>query len=394
VPIIGIKGSEMDISELVFTTLGPILYNIIFISLWILWFIYHNDEEDQRLKKGFNKYLKEDKWFYSLTIILIVIFLYFLLSYAIWHTDVDDAITSAVQAFLNGDNPYQEKIVKHITPEGPVLGFYHYFPPDLITYSLVYVIISPIFLPILDTYWFVPFHLVLLVPGFWIVRRLVNWPIHRIVPFFVLLVTPFLFTNSMLMWFFFLLGYYFYEEKSRTIIGMVFYVLAASVKYMVGFIIVFYFFQALGRINEKGIITKNWSYVWQQIFPYIVSSGVLFLISLPFGLIDVIISVFIYQGAISYRGEVAQTSGPLLIEILNLFGLNSIYLLIVGIIVILAYFSLRTHSTYEKILHFSFLAMIILPFYATELFITLPFFWWFKEGNKMINDVNKEGKSL
>jgi hypothetical protein len=384
----------MDISELIFTTLGPILYNFIFISLWILWFIYHNDEEDQRLKKVFNKYLKEDKWFYSVTIVLIAIFLYFLLTYAIWHTDVDDAITSAVQAFLNGHNPYQEKIVEHITPEGPVLGFYHYFPPDLITYSLVYVISGPIFLPILSTYWFVPFHLILLLPGFWLVRRLVNWPLQRLLPFFLLLVTPFLFTNSMLMWFFFLLGYYFYEEKKRATTGMVFYVLAASVKYMVGFIIVFYFLQALGRIKEKGVITNNWPFIWQQMIPYIVSSGVLLLISFPFGIIDVVFSVFIYQGAISFRGEVAQTSGPLLIEILNLFALKSFYLLIVGFILILAFISLRNHSTYDKILHFSFLAMIILPFYATELFITLPFFWWFKEGIYVVNEVSTEERYL
>ncbi len=384
------RWNKMEFSELIFTSLGPFLYNFVFILLWILWIYYHNEKEDQKLHTLFRKYLTDNKLLYPVTGLILIVFIYLLFSYAIINTDVDDAITSAVQAFLKGRNPYQEEVVIHITPEGPIYSFYHYFPSDLITYSLVYVISGPIFLQTLDTYWFVPFHLVLLLPGFWIVRRLVNWPLQRLLPFFLLLVTPFLFTNSMLMWFFFLLGYYFYEEKKQITMGMVFYVLAASVKYMVGFIIVFYFFQALRRIKEKGAIMDNSVFVLQQLIPYIVSSGVLFLITFPFGFFDVIMSVFIYQGALSFRSEVAQTSGPLLIEMLRILALESFYLLITGFIVILAFIYLRNHSSYEKILHFSFLAMIILPFYATELFITLPFYWWFKEGVDVINEASTE----
>ncbi|MFX1505887.1 MAG: hypothetical protein ACFFDC_07210 [Promethearchaeota archaeon] len=54
----------MDISELVFVYLGPFLYNLIFVSLWILWFMYHREEEGQGLKHYFRKYLSNDTWFY------------------------------------------------------------------------------------------------------------------------------------------------------------------------------------------------------------------------------------------------------------------------------------------------------------------------------------------
>ena len=378
----------MDIAELVFTSLGPLLYNLVFISLWISWFAFHSEEENHRLKSFFKRYLADNRLFYPITAILIVIFLYFLFSYAIANTDVDDAITSAVQAFLDGRNPYQEDVVEHHTPSGIVYGRYHYFPPDLLTYSLFYLFFGSFFYPLLNTYWFVPLHFLLLVPGYWIVTRIVDWPHLRMIPFFLLLVTPFLFTNSMLMWFFFLIGYYLFEIREQFTLGMVFYVLAASVKYMVGFIILFYFFQTLRELQKEEKLLRNWQLVRQKLAPYIISSLVLTIFSFPFGVIDVIFSVFIYQGFTPFREEVAQTAGPLLIEVLKLINLEFLYLPIAGIVTILFLVLVRKQPTFDQILHFSFLSMIILPFYATELFITLPFYWWFKEGAKSLTNGN------
>jgi len=372
----------MDIPELIFVYLGPILYNLIFISLWILWFVYHREEENQGLKRLFSKYLHNSKWFYLITGLLIVVFLYLLFSYAITNTDVDDAITSAVHAFLQGINPYQKDVVEHYINSEMVPGRYHYFPPDLLTYSLFYILVGHFFVFFFDTYWFVPLHFLLIIPSYWIITQLVEWPHHRLFPFTLLLITPFLFTNSMLMWFFFLIGYYYYEKKERHILGMVFYVLAASVKYMVGFIILFYFVRTIKELYKERGPFNIWKLVGYKLTPYIISSLVLILICLPFGLIDVIKSVFIYQGDPQYREDVAQSVGPLLIEILKSLNLISLYLPIVGVIVILALIILIKQPTYDQIIHFSFLAMIILPFYATELFITLPFFFWFKEGGE------------
>jgi hypothetical protein len=379
----------MDIPEIIFTYLAPILYNVLFLSLWILWFIFHHEKQDRRLNSWFQAYLKKNIIFYPVTAIMIVVFLYLLFGYAIANTDVDDAITTAVQEFLNGHNPYTEDVVEHhISINGTpttVLGRYHYFPPDLLTYSLFYMFIGNIFYPILETYWFVPLHFILLIPSYWIVVKIVEWPHHRRLPLFLLLVTPYLFTNSILMLFFFLLGYYLFEVKEQYSLGMVFYVLAASVKYMVGFIIVFYFVLMIRQLHMKRAFFNDWRLIAGKFAPYIISSLVLFIFCIPFGLIDVVVSVFIYQGFTSFRGEVAQSVGPLLIEILGIASLEDLlYLPLALIIVIGAFVYFRNHSDYEQILHFSFLSMMILPFYATELFITIPFYVWFKEGKKYL----------
>jgi hypothetical protein len=345
----------MDISEVVFTSLGPFLYNTLFLLLWIFWMDYHYKDENSRIKNFFRSYLSDDTKFYLFTGAVIIVFLFLLLSYAIKSTDVDDAITSGVEAFLKGKNPYQEDVVLHELPSGPVLGRYHYFPPDLLTYSLFYVLTNGFFLEYLGTYWFFPLHLLFLIPGYWIIQEIVYWPHQKLFPFFLLLVTPFLFTNSMLMWIFFLIGYYFYEEKDRKSLGMTFYVLAASVKYLVGFIIVFYFIRTFKQFLADKLSDFTPKDVFNEFSPYILGGATLTLVCIPFNLVDVIISVFFYQGDPSLRGEVAQSVGPALIELLKFMEL------------------------YEKIIHISFLSMFILPFYATELFITLPFYWWFKE---------------
>jgi hypothetical protein len=147
----------------------------------------------------------------------------------------------------------------------------------------------------------------------------------------------------------------------------------------VGFIIVFYFIRTINNIYQQKKNSISFKSLVKELSPYISGSFVLTIISLPFGLIDVIVAVFLYQGDPAYRDDVAQSVGPLLTEILKIFQLNSSYLLCAAIILIIALYIIRNHTTYEKIIHVSFLVMFILPFYGTELFITLPFYWWFKE---------------
>ncbi|MFW9854119.1 MAG: hypothetical protein ACFFFG_03635 [Candidatus Thorarchaeota archaeon] len=374
----------MNIIELPFTLFGPLFYNGIFLGLWLLWFMYNSKEDGSPLRTKFTTCLKNPLWFYLITSGFIILFLFLLLSYAIQNTDVDDAITSGVQAFLAGSNPYKEEVVEHHLPSGIIYGFYHYFPPDLLSYSIFYLLGGSLLVSILATYWFVPFHFILLIPSYWFVSRIVAWPNGRRLPFFGLLVSPFLFTNSILMLFFFLIGYYLYEIQERHNLGMTFYVLAASIKYMVGFIVLFYLIEKLRLFPKEGLSTSKWTYIRTNFGPYFLSGITLAIFSLPFGLIDVIIAVFFYQGLLSFRSEVAQSQGPLLIELIRWGTLDTLYIGIVVIILIGAFFIVRNQSTYSQILHFSFLAMIILPFYATELFITVPFYWWFKEGQDVI----------
>ncbi len=391
----------MDISELVFTSFGPILYNLIFLVLWVGWIEYHYKSERSIVRKYLKRYFQNQFLLYLLTGIIIIIIFFLLFTYANANTDVDDAITSGVEAYLAGHNPYQQDVVIHHLPSGIKYGRYHYFPPDLLIYSGFYLLLDGMltfmdaiwFVPISDgifaflgTYWFVPLHIFFLIPGYWILIKIIDWPHIKLIPFYFLMVSPFLFTNSMLMWFYFIIGYYFYEIKDNRSVGMVFYVFAASVKYLVGFIIVFYFYQSIQFIWRESKSNSFRSLVKTELSPYFLGSLALILVSLPFNIIDVIISVFLYQGDIAARGEVAQLVGPLLIEFLKLFHMESMYIVSVILILILSLIILKNHTTYEKIIHISFLSMFILPFYGTELFITLPFYWWFKEGESLYSE--------
>jgi hypothetical protein len=384
----------LNISELVFTSLGPILYNLIFLILWVSWIDYHYKGNQSKIREYFEKYFQDKLILYSVTAIILVIILFLLFTYANANTDVDDAITSGVEAYLAGHNPYQEDVVVHHLPSGITYGRYHYFPPDLLVYTAfheIFIEISKFLDPIwflsekgifdsLGTYWFAPLHFLFLIPGYWLVTQIIDWPHSKLIPLFLLMVSPFLFTNSMLMWFYFLIGYYLYEVRENKNVGMIFYIFAASVKYLVGFIIVFYLYQSVQRIWKEIRGNKDYSFIIDEISPFLIGSIALIIVSLPFNLFDVIIAVFLHQGDIVARGEVAQLTGPLLIEILKILNSESFYLLSLIFVLIVSLFILREHSTYEKIIHFSFLSMFILPFYGTELFITLPFYWWFKEG--------------
>ncbi|NHJ03088.1 MAG: hypothetical protein EAX86_13205 [Candidatus Heimdallarchaeota archaeon] len=376
----------MNISELIFTNLAPILYNLIFILLWFFWMNFHNEKKDGLSKKLFQRYLKDSKIFYTVTVVVIISFLFLLFSYAIFNTDVDDAITSGVQAFLNGQNPYIEDVVIHKTATGEIIyGTYHYFPPDLLVYAFFYLVIGNLFLPVLDTYWFVPLHLLLIIPGYILTKKIVMWPSNRLFPLFLLILTPFLFTNSILMWFYFIIGYYLYEIQEKKDLGMVFYVLAASVKYMVGFIILFYFLDLIKKYytEPKGIRD-----FYIDMRPFILGSVVLAITTIPFGLIEVIIAVFLYQGI--FRDEVAQSVGPILIELLTALNLKDIFFLIAACLSIIMLIIIRKLPKYDQIMHFSFFCMLILPFYGTELFITVPFYWWFLEGKNYLTKGTSE----
>ncbi len=394
----------MNISELVFTSLGPILYNLIFLILWGSWIDYHYKGDQSKVRIYLEKYFRDNLILYLLTAIFVIAVLFLLFTYANANTDVDDAITSGVEAYLAGHNPYQEDVVIHHLPSGVTYGRYHYFPPDLLVYSSFYVFLEGIFSLIgtifstlsplendfftfFGTYWFVPLHFLLLLPGYWLVKEIIDWPHLKLIPFFIILVIPFLFTNSMLMWFYFLIGYYCYEVKNKKNIGMIFYVFAASVKYMVGFIIVFYLYQSVQQTWRNIRVNKDYSRIISEISPFLIGTSALVIVSLPFNLVDVIIAVFLYQGDIAARGEVAQLTGPLLIEVLKILKIERFYLLSVIIILIVSLFILRRHSSYEKIIHISLLSMFILPFYGTELFITLPFYWWFKEGYQLYSKI-------
>ena len=86
-----------------------------------------------------------------------------------------------------------------------------------------------------------------------------------------------------------------------------------------------------------------------------------------------------FQLAITERSQVAGIYGPILIEAVLVFNLLDYYAIIFAIASLLSIIIALKYgkNTYEKEMILSFLFMMILPFYGTEMLIVPIFLWLF-----------------
>ncbi|MFX0061446.1 MAG: hypothetical protein ACFFC7_04605 [Candidatus Hermodarchaeota archaeon] len=356
-----------------------ILYNVGFLVLFFIWL----KKRDIKLLKFFQELDIRILWAFCLLLFLIISFISFNLP-----TDVDDAVVGGAKAFLNGHNPYMENVVPHTLPNNTdIKSVYHYFPPDLLTYAFFVFIFGFISSPILTpTIIMLLANLIILLPTYIFFDKILREKLSpkRSFPLFLVLSSPFIVNNSILMLAFFVIGYFFWNtrqtcyisKQENKILGMIFYVLSASVKYMTGILILVHFFDDLKVLFQQSTPFRG---RFLFLLPYFLASLVLASFCLPFGLFEVFKAVFLYQGDPSYRGGVAAMTGPFLIEFLVFIDASSLYIPVAAIIFVLAFsysFYNKSFSLVDKQVFLCFLAMFILPFYATELFV-IPLFLWF-----------------
>ncbi|MFX1252674.1 MAG: hypothetical protein ACFFCZ_13795 [Promethearchaeota archaeon] len=355
-----------------------ILYNVGFLALFFIWL----KKREIKLLKFFQELDIRILWTMCLLLFLIISIVSFNLP-----TDVDDAVVGGAEAFLGGHNPYIEDVVPHTLPNGTdIWSVYHYFPPDLLTYAIFTLIFGFISSPMRSTVIMLLANLIILLPTFFFVDKILRdkLPPKRSFPLFLVLSSPFIVNNSILMLAFFVVGYFFWNtretwfmsKQENKVLGMIFYVLSASVKYMTGILILVHFFDDLKLVFQQ---STHFRQRFLFLLPYFLASLVLAIFCLPFGLLEVIKAVFLYQGDPSYRGGVAAMTGPFLIEFLVFIGASSLYIPIAAIVFVLAFiysFYNKSFSLADKQVFLCFVAMFILPFYATELFV-IPLFLWF-----------------
>lgn len=303
------------------------------------------------------------------------------------NTDVDDAIEGAVIAFLDGSNPYVDKVVPHILPNGTeITSVYHYFPPDLISYSFFYLLLGN--LPLIRGFWFFLANVVLAIAGYFFMRKLILEKIVseyskdnsqkeadiRLAAVYSIFLSPFILNNAVLMLVLFLAGLNLQKIGKETV-GMIAHVLSASVKYMTGLFIVIWFIDDF----ESSLGTKDFKVIFKTFIPYIIGGTVLLILCLPFGIIETISSVFLYQGNIEQREQVAGVYGPILIEILKILSLKQlffiIFITIMIISVLLLFTAFKEKTSYEKQMILCFIAIFTLPFFGAELFLVTLFAW-------------------
>ncbi|MHA2363233.1 MAG: hypothetical protein ACXAC7_04700 [Candidatus Hodarchaeales archaeon] len=351
----------------------PIIYNLGILTLFIFWLTRNNDRNPLEgwIKRGNLKLL----WI----LFIVVLILSLVSNLTFLGSDVDDAVVSGTMAFSSGSNPYQEDVVVHFDRNGTkILGLYHYFPSDLLVYTVIYFLFGflEIFDPRLFNSWFFIGNVIFLSLGYLLTRKIVDVPDNRLFPLYGLITSFFLFTNSSLALLYFLIGFYLFKrfkdknEPYRLDFGIFSYIMSAGVKYIAGLLLVVHTLEdalTIRRLQDLRIIR-----------PYLVGSVLFFLLILPFGFFDVLKATFLYQGEISARSEVAGVYGPILVEIMLFLDIIELYtvcfFLTSGICVIIAF--RKGETTYERQMWLSYLFMFILPFYGTE-FLIIPLILWF-----------------
>ncbi len=355
-----------------------VLYNSFFLGSLIGW-IYLTRRGPLTIETMREKLRSIDaRWFYLVSFVVIVAILVYQLSFGVHNTDVDDAISSATLAFLSGKNPYAELVTKHYPPTGGIVySYYHYFPVDLLVHALIYIVVGHLFVTNFPTFWFVVGYLFLLPPTAWAFHQVIKLSPDRSILLFLILTLPFMWTNSLLTLVGFIWGLHAWEVRKQRGLGILIWIFSSSSKYITGVFVFFLFFFDLQKVflTSRGAPRRlSQSFIRENLTtlaPYVIGSMLFILTWVPFGIWEVIRGVFLYQGSLSERSQIAEIKGPLLVEVLKVIGALDFYmpvfliLLVTSIVVVSWFYKGRPM---HQFIMMSLILMLIFPFYGTELF--------------------------
>ena len=289
-------------------------------------------------------------------------------------SDVQIAMTGAIQAFLNGKNPFYYTVVPHVLlfPSGIkklVMGTYNYGPIDLLSYSIGYII----FHPFVGSPWWLYFsNLLLLVGIYLVIRSLIALPdLIKIIPFMIIF-SIFLGDNVLLMCFFLSLAWYVHLKSNyryKSVLVTFLITLGILTKLFVAFVLLGYFIYIF-RTNLKLWIINAIS---------VTITG--FLVIIPFGILNVIKSIFIFHVDLSVRANYATIQGGLTIYLM-LLHLTSLF---IPVAILLTIFFLYICNKYFEQIElkfgiFTILNLLVLPdsnyaFFIIPVFFLLLYFY-------------------
>ena len=283
-------------------------------------------------------------------------------------SDVVQAMTSGINAFFIGENPFIMNVVPHMislaSGSAIVYGTYNYGPLDLIIYGIGYLIFKGL---LGNLWWIVGFNYVLVFVIYAIFRK--TFPeIPDLIKFppFMIIMGCFLQDNVILM-IVFLAGAWWAHERltnhfkdSITIL-----LLSAGVltKMFIALVLLGYFIFVFQKEIKKWVI-------------YSLQGGSLaLLIMIPFNVLAVIHSVFFFNVNLTERAQYATIQGSIP-ALLQTVGLEDLFILIAfiltGIFVIFAW-RYSPDNLYLKIIMLSFLSLLLLP-NTVYAFFAIPFY--------------------
>lgn len=346
----------------------PLLYNVSFLAVLLVWL--NKEKLETRVKLSNVTLWGLSAIITTISIVINVLFVIYDL------TDVDNVLWTGSEAFVEGINPYTNKVVEHIHADGEVFySYYNYGPVNLIVYSLFFLLFGPLF----GKWWLFPASFVLSTACYFThgaMRRnaeeminigpelensfpLIAWNHQRDLPLFCMLFSPFLVNNSILMLLFFMIGQYFRQKDQRTL-EVIFYVLGAQVKFMTGLIVAI---MLIDQVRGRDLSPK-------ALFPYLGGILVYILGAIPFDLYGVIRGELLQQGVPSER--TGQIAGPLLVEILLFFETPDLLIPMALFIMAVSYWRTINRPLEDREIILCLISLFLLPFYGTELAI-IPF---------------------
>lgn len=300
----------------------------------------------------------------SFVFVIIALIIFVIIPFEKILVDVDDAIISAVQGFVNGINPYQHPIVTHTFQQNDVAdiftsdnsinnniyGTYNYLPLDLILYSIFYVILSPI----VGNNWF------FLTNAIVIVICIFLFKIEKKITLFKssVLFLPVIFLGGLILndiWLilFYLLFFIWYNRFKTNKFFFLGCVLLLTFGFLTKMLLIFLL----------PVFLYYYSKDWSSRIKYLSISGLCsFFIICLFDFVAVFESVFLFHSDMAIRGTVAYVGGYLAIP-LEWMGLNFLYVpLFILSFFVLLFTAPRYSSTIEgRFLYISALIILILP---------------------------------
>ena len=365
-----------------------LIYNGYFFLIIPVWFylISHKDKHE----KFRNLILNLDaKYFYSMCLAFFIPSFLFMIGYGLHYTDVDNAISSGAIEFLNGHNVYIESVVEHMPKNVQTFSIYHYFPADLLFHALIYVVLGQFIYnltPFLNTYWFAIGYLPLLPVSIYLFKQLINLPWKRSLIVYVMFFQAVYFNNAFLTVTLFMLGLYLIHYTKNYHLGIIVWIFSSSSKYITGIFVFFYFINDVKKyfanrktISEKKSLSNELLIIMNDFKGYIIGSALFVLLMIPFGVKEVLSAVFLYQGNISERSEVAEIEGPILVELLKYFNLLNYYMplfLLLIVLLILVVLLKMPNKPYLQSITVATIIMLLFPYIGTELYAT-PLFGMF-----------------
>lgn len=298
-------------------------------------------------------------------------------------SDVQLAMLSAIKSFLHGTNPYYFDVVPHILIfhsgfKELIMGTYNYGPIDLITYSIGFIIFYPFFG---SPWWLFYSNIVLIFCIYLVVRKITNLSdIITIIPFMIVF-SLFIQDNIILMCLFLSLAWWVHYKsnyKYKNTIVIILISLGTLTKLYLAFVLVGYFFYIFKSDIRSWIING---------FVVII----VFLVCLfPFGILNVVKSIFIFHADLQIRANYATIQGGLTIYLM-LFHITNLF---IPIAILLSLLFLYLSNKYANSIELKFglltiLNLILLP-NAGYQFFSIPIFFLLVSFYNHISDIMYE----